>query len=201
MENKLIIIIILFICEIICLYIYCDIYPEIYNYKSLMKDICFHENNKNTYIVKEFEKVFGQLCEKGKFLYKLDPRDILINAFCFMVSFLSFIAIVITALFPRIFIYKVSTIILLVVSICFNFFNIFISFREDGVNLSDSKIYIYDKEFNNQIKEGLDFAYNRAKYLKATSFIVLIIILIEIPLLVSLKENNKKGKLILLNDI
>ena len=201
MENILVIIIILFICEIICLFIYCDKYPEIFNYKSLMKEICFRENNKNTYIVDEFEKIFGQLCYKGKFTYQLDPRDIFINGFCFMVSFLSFISIIITSLLPRIYLYKVSSIILLVFSSFFNFYNIFIAFKEDGVNLSDNKIYIYSEEFNNQIREALDFANNRAKYLKATSFIILIIILIEIPLSVFIKGNkSKKGKLIMLDD-
>ena len=202
MENILIIIIILFICEIICLYIYCDKYPEIFNYKSLMKEICFRENNKNTYIVNEFEKVFGQLCHKGKFTYQLDPRDIFTNGFCFMVSFLSLTSIIMTSLLPRINLYKVCSLLLLVFSIFFNFYNIFIAFKEDGVNLSDSKIYIYSEDFNNQIREALDFAYNRAKYLKATSFITLIIILIEIILSVLFKENNtKKGKLIMFDDI
>ena len=183
------------------LYVYIDKYPEIFNYRALMKDLCFHENNKNTYIIKEFEKIFGQYCDGGKFVYKLDTRDIFTNAFCFIVSFLSLSGIIITNIFPRIFIHKVNSIILLLSSIIFNFYNIFIAFREEGVNLSDSKIYKYGEEFNNQIKEGLDYAFNRAKYLKATSIIVLIIILIEL-LLVSLKEKkNKKGKLIMFEDL
>ena len=203
MENTpmLVIIIILFICENICLYIYCDKYPDIFNYQSLMKEICFHENNKNTYIVNEFEKIFGQFCDEGKFVYSFDPREIITNGFSFMVSLLSLIGILVATLLSRIFNYKIFSLLFLVLSMTFNAYNIITSFREDGVNLQDSKIYIYNEEFNNQIREGLDYAFNRAKYLKATSFIVLIIILIEMPLLICLKENNNnKGKLIMLNN-
>jgi len=92
---------------------------------------------------------------------------------------------------------------LLLITIClfFAYFSLDNSFKvKNKVNLTDEEIYVFDEEFNNELKEQLNIMYERKNYLIICGIIFTvglfaqyIIILIDIEIWYSNEEKNENN--------
>ena len=190
MKYPLIFIIILYIIEIICIILYLGYYSEIYDnkYHELTRDIYEAENKKEIDIVEEFENIFGELC-KGLLDFsclKIDLTIVLLYIICIIIGILSTIGS---------FAYCCAknnikgAIVVFIISAALNIVNIVCAFEKDEINIKGN-IYQYEDELNSRIKDAVDMIHTRSSYLKATSFLILIIIIVIISNLFLLKHET-----------
>ena len=167
-----------------------------------------YENNDYYNYYNEFESVFGTY---NNDLFFLGPEAHRI--FTFIEIILIGVAIIFQLCNNCWKIFR-AVISLLILSGCLfiNIYNIYISFQiKNKVNLTDDQIYIFDDDFNNEIKENLKKMYNRKIYIITSLFFVIVglftqFVLTIIDLRISptnnnnVKKNNNKVSQIIVNE-
>ena len=192
MEKPLIFITILFIGEMICIIIFLSKYPEIHKtkYHKITKDIYEAEEKEENQIVQEFENIFGKLCKGGLDFSCIDFgfRIIITYIICIIMGILSSIGSFAYCCSKN---NKIVCSVLFIISALLNINNIDLAFQKDEMSL-EGNIYKYDDELNHRIKKAINMVYTRSAYLKATSILILIIIIAKMLNLYLLKDEENK---------
>ena len=173
MRVILLVLFILLIAEIIVLFFYHDQRLVKYNDSSFVSDLrykLFETNNTNSsyeIIYPEFEELLTRASEQDTILSEYFIQ--------FLLSFFTFVTLVVALVASVLFqtcrnCLKVCRAVVSLILLTYCLFLMILSLIESidtkyKVNLTDDQIYIFDDEFNDEIKEKVKLMFNRKIYM------------------------------------
>lgn len=185
-----IIIIILFLSQILCLILYSIKYPTIYEYKNFM-NLLYRKTNydKNSPYVLGFEKVFGHYCNPPSMVCVdlNEIKSLVIYAFNIITGFFLISGVIYFCIFSLsnrskgdLKCFKIICPLIFAFGGLTNIYIIYIAFSEGKIVIPNDQFYIFDDEFNETIRNTLNFVSERGSYLQWTSILIIITIIIQI---------------------
>ena len=200
-KEKIFTLIITLICipELILLLLYIVKYLAEWNFHDFMEKLdkkLWDLGDYNEDYFSEFEELFNRYSDSTGLMA-------LANIFKSLAVFVPiFILLLFVVLFQinycckqKDFLRFILSIIFLI--ICFGISFVYVAFAFQAkyeLNLTDDKIYIFDEQFNKEIKDNLDFMYERRIYMIVCIFLSLFFFLVQIVLIILKEKLLNKGK-------
>ena len=195
---------ILCIFEIIPLVIYHFLYMSEFNFKDFMEKLYDKLNgfsNYNSEYYEAFEDLFNRYYDStGLIFMALFFKSLAIFIAISLLLFLMYLLQIKCFCKQNDYLRYILSIIFLVLSFGVAFAYVVIAFNlKYKIKLKEEEIYIFDNDFNNEIKENIDYMYNRRIYMIVCVFLAQFFMICQITLIIVVEKFIKKNNSLEIN--
>ena len=198
-KYKLFVLIISLICipELICLILYHVKYISDFTFESFMNKLQKKLDELGEYDINyypTFENLFNKYYDTtGLNLMIKFLQSFVVFITIFALLLLTFLLQISCCCKQRDFLRFILSIISLIICFGVSFTYVSFAFKEKyKIEMSEDKIYIFDKDFNQEIKDNLDFMFNRRIYLIVCPFFLQACLIAQIIFIVIKDKLIKK---------
>ena len=200
-KYKLFVLIISLICipELICLILFHVKYISDFTFESFMNKLQKKLDELGEYDINyypTFENLFNKYYDTtGLNLMIKFLQSFVVFITIFALLLLTFLLQISCCCKQRDFLRFILSIISLIICFGVSFTYVSFAFKEKyKIEMSEDKIYIFDKDFNQEIKDNLDFMFNRRIYLIVCPFFLQVCLIAQLLFIVIkyklIKKNN-----------